>query len=364
MGKGIRVTVHDAQVGQIREVTIGDEARYYAIKSAILSIADQIGINASSAALEWGRTKAGDSVEAVNFLVSQLAYTEQKMYEKKYQPVQYEDLLPLDFSAGEWVDSIRYEQSDVVGNAQDVSGKGDDIPEVDVHYSDVSYAAPLAAIGYSWTQEELRRTAFLRRPLSIARAAAAMEAYRRKINDVALFGNTPKNLTGLFNNANVTQANRPSGQTWATSNSASTPDKILADINAGIVAQWTATQFTSVVDTIVVAPTPFAELLKPRATFSDKSILAWVMENNIATQQQGVRLKIRPGYGLDTAGSGSTARTVFYAKDEDNLVMHIPMPLRFLAPQLRGLKVFIPGEFKYSGVQVRRSPTMYYMDGM
>lgn len=361
----MRVQVRDEDIQAFRFVEV-DDGRFYEIRESITGMANQIGINASKAALEFGRVKTavGDATEALNFLISQLAYTEQKVYEKLYQPMQYTELVPRDFSAGEYVDTIRYETSDMVGQAQDVSGKGDDIPEVDVAYADVSFAVPLAAIGYSYTQEELRRTAFLKRPLSSERLKAAMLAYERKLNDVGLFGNSAKNLTGLYNAAGVTAANRPSGQAWSASNTAGTPDKIIADLNAGITNVWTATQFTTTVDTIVVAPTAFAELLKPRATFSDKSILEWFKENNLAKNQKKVDLNIQPGYGLDTAGAGSGTRALFYAQNPDNLVMHIPMPLRFLAPQLRGLKVFVPGEFKYSGVQVRRTPTMYYMDGV
>ena len=43
--------------------------------------------------------------------------------------------------------------------------------------------------------------------------------------------------------------------------------------------------------------------------------------------------------------------------------MHLPMPLRFLAPQLVGLDVKIPGEYKYSGTIVRYVKSAYYQDG-
>jgi hypothetical protein len=38
--------------------------------------------------------------------------------------------------------------------------------------------------------------------------------------------------------------------------------------------------------------------------------------------------------------------------------------LRFLAPQLVGLGVQVPGEYKYSGVEIRYPKSAYYMDNI
>ena len=51
-------------------------------------------------------------------------------------------------------------------------------------------------------------------------------------------------------------------------------------------------------------------------------------------------------------------------KSDTRLVMHIPLALRFLAPQLVGLSVQVPGEYKYSGVEFRYPKSAYYMDGL
>jgi hypothetical protein len=53
-----------------------------------------------------------------------------------------------------------------------------------------------------------------------------------------------------------------------------------------------------------------------------------------------------------------------YVKSDQRLVAHIPLPLRFLAPQLVGLSVDVPGEYKYSGVEFRYPGSAYYSDGI
>ena len=303
-----------------------------------------------------------DAQEALAFLISQLAYTESGVFERLYTPMQYEQFLPLSFEAGEWADTIRYEIYDYVGRGKRQSGRGRDINEVDVAYADKSFIVALGNIGYSFSQEELRRTAFLRRPISDRKLTAAIIGFRRHMNDVGLFGEAASNFTGLFNNALIPQGNAPVGL-WA--GGATTPDQILNDINTLIQNIWVNTAFNDFPTDIVMAPTAFSFIsFKPRSTTSDTTILTYIKNNNIAKAQTGKDINFWPGYGLDTAGVGSTKRMIGYVKDQQRLVMHIPLPLRFLAPQLVGFQVQVPGEYKYSGVEVRYPKSAFYMDNL
>ena len=78
----------------------------------------------------------------------------------------------------------------------------------------------------------------------------------------------------------------------------------------------------------------------------------------------GDNVSVVPGFGLETAGTGNTTRAVFYVKSPDRLVMHIPQPLRFLAPQAVNLSIKVPGTYRYAGLEVRYLKSMYYMEGM
>jgi hypothetical protein len=331
-----------------------DEARFLAF--------DGLRQHPQIASLLVGDTNVRDAQEALAFIVSQLAYTEGQVFEKLYTPMQYEQLLPIDYSAGEWADSIRYEIYDYAGRGKRSSGKGRDINLVDVAFADKTFPVMNGNIGYDYTTEELRRTAFLRRPISERKLMAAMDGYRRHMNDVGLYGSTVDNLTGLFTSASVPQASAPVGA-WQTG--PKTPDQILSDINAAINAVWANTVFNDFPTDIVMAPTSFAYIsATARSANSDKTILQYVRDNNVAFVQAGVKLNFMPGYGLDTAGVGATKRLMAYTKNDQRLVFHIPLPLRFLAPQLIGLSVQIPGEYKYSGVEFRYPKSAYYMDGL
>ena len=79
----------------------------------------------------------------------------------------------------------------------------------------------------------------------------------------------------------------------------------------------------------------------------------------------GQKLTIRANRFLTTAGSGATARMIAYRRSPEVVKMHIPMRLRFLAPQ--GPEVFryvVPGMFRLGGTDVRLPKEIRYYDGI
>lgn len=311
-----------------------------------------------------------DAGEAMAFIISQLAYTESTVFERLYQPMQFEQLIPISHEAGEWADSIRYEVYDYAGRGKRHSGKGKDIPTVDIAYADKTFPVVNGAIGYDYTTEELRRSVFLRRPIPERKLAAAIDGYRRHMNDVGLYGE--QNLTGLFNNGNVPHGNAPTGGWIALYAAATTADqqtaavaKILADVNSLITGIWTTTQGNDQVTDLVFPPLVYAFLGSTyRSALSDLTLLQVIKNTNIAKQEKNIDINMTAGWSLDTAGVSGATRLMGYVKTDQRLVMHIPLALRFLAPQLTGLSVEVPGEYKYSGVEFRYPGSAYYMDGV
>lgn len=343
----MKITLGD---GRVVEVDDGRHAAFDALKADL----------ALKLTPPDGRVIGRDAGEAMAFLVSQLAYTESQTFERQYQPMQYEQLIPISFEAGEWADSIRYEIYDYAGRGKRSSGRGRDINLVDVAWADKSMPVVNGNIGYDYTSEELRRTAYLRRPIPTAKLNGAMDGYQRHMNDVGLYGESE--LEGLFNSSIVPSANAPTG---AWGGDTTTMAQALADVNKGIQLVWQNTAFNDLPTDCLIAPTAFNYLATtPRSDNSDKTILQYVKENNLAKVQSGIDINFQPGYGLDTAGINATRRMMFYVKSPLRLIMHIPLPLRFLAPQLQGLSVEVPGEYKYSGVEFRYPKSAYYMDGI
>lgn len=299
-----------------------------------------------------------DAPEAMAFVVSQLAHVEATVYKREHQALQYKELVPIDTSAGDYATSVVYQMYDYAGRGKRHSGRGKDIPKVDVAYAQKTLPIVLGVIGYDYSTEELRQSAFLRKPLDTSRAEAAMDAYERHMNDVALFGE--EELTGLFNNPYVPVV-APSVTDWI----GKTPAQVLAAFNALIVQGWTNTNYIEMFNTILLPGTVLAWLAStPRSDNSDMTILEYIKENNIAKTERSITLDIRTGFGLDTAGTGGTKRAMLYNKDPGKVKMHIPMPIKFLPPQANGLLFEVPGEYKYGGVEFIYPKSALYADGL
>jgi hypothetical protein len=308
------------------------------------------GILGMGVGSRYNRSGAKDATEAQAFAVSQLAYVEQNTFERQYAPVLFETLLPgvISYSAGEWAQSIEYQIVDYAGIGKRMSPAANDVPFADVAYARISKPVAYGGIGYFYNQEELRTSAYLGRPLPTEKLKAAMNGYRRHINTVALSGEAASNFTGLFNNASVTIGTPAAAWVGATA------DQIISDFAKGIAAVQAATVNNSTPTKVGVPITQYGYLLRPRSTTSDTTILAF-----IKSVYPG--LEVYPISELATAGATNT-RMVFWNPTDDNMVLHVPMPLRFLAPQPDVLRVVVPGEYKYGGLEIRRPATVYYID--
>lgn len=301
----------------------------------------------------------GDSAEVLAFMVSQLAYTESEAFAKLYVPMQFRDFVPVE-SAGGWADQIRYELVDYAGQGKRISGAGNDIPRVDVQYGEKLFPVVSGAIGYHYTYEEMQKAAFFRTPLQTSRLQAAMEGAERHLNQVALYGESQSNLTGLFNNGNVPQASAVTGN-W----SSATPDQILKDINTLILTIWQNTAYNDTPTDILLPAASMSVISStPRSANSDTTILQYIKANNIAKQERGADINFRTAFGLNTAGSGGTKRMMGYVRNTSRVKMHVTQELQFLAPQFRNLEVFIPGVYRYSGVEFRYPKSAMYVDGL
>lgn len=301
----------------------------------------------------YGRTGARDATEAESFAIGQLTYLEAKAFARWYQPLRYQQLLAgcIDTSAGPYAKAIDYLVSDMVGVGQFISAATSNTPMVDVAYNKITIPVALGGIGYDYTQEDLRTSAFLRQPLSSTKQTAAVMAYQRHCNRVALQGDTPNNFKGLYNNAGATAA-ACAHPPWTSGTGA---DNIIGDIIAAYAAFVAATAGNAVPTMIIFPLSTFQILYTPRASVSDTTIAAFIT--------QTLNVQIMSDAQLETLGvGGSLKRVVFAATNEDNMVFHTPMPLQFLAPQLNGYRVVVPGEYKIGGFELRRVQTVRYMD--
>ena len=174
--------------------------------------------------------------------------------------------------------------------------------------------------------------------------------------------------TGLLNNPNITRSSaapHTSGGTdteWANK----TADEILDDINRVISALWRNNDCSSdaLPNHILVPVEQFGALVTRKVSDdSERSILTYVLENNIATQQGG-ELIISPCKWCSGIGSNSTDRLVCYCNRVDRICFNLTQPLRRMEAEYADMKIKIPYIAHFSEVRFLYPSTVRYLDGI
>ena len=174
--------------------------------------------------------------------------------------------------------------------------------------------------------------------------------------------------TGLLNNPNITRTAadpHTSGGTdtqWANK----TADEILEDINKVISALWRDNDCSSdaLPNHILVPVEQFGALVTRKVSDdSERSILTYVLENNIATQQGG-ELVISPCKWCSGIGTSSSDRMVVYCNRVDRICFNLTQPLRRMEAEYADMKIKIPYIAQFSEVRFLYPSTIRYLDGI
>ena len=173
--------------------------------------------------------------------------------------------------------------------------------------------------------------------------------------------------TGLCNNPNITRtsAARNAGNT-STRWRDKTADEILMDINSVISAVWQENDCSSdaLPNHILIPVEQFGQLVTRKVSDdSERSILTYVLENNIATRQGG-NLVISPCKWCSTIGTDSSDRMVVYMNQVDRICFNLTQPLRRMETEYADMRIKIPYIAQFSEVRFLYPTTVRYMDGI
>lgn len=295
------------------------------------------------------------------FLQPQLAYVESKIFEVKYKDITYNQILPISTEAGEWATSIIYYYMDGRALAKFVGSKSLDVPISEVGAEEVSVKVELGATGYEYSDEELRQAMHNRMNLPTMKAQMARRAFEELTQATALTGNTTHNLPGFINNTNVTASTAVdpgSGTEWVNK----TPAQIIYDVNDMFSDIVVDSLQVEKADTLLLPTAQYNYIVAtPRSDASDMTIAQWLVANSPYLSSMA---DIIPTPELAGAGAGGTDRMMAYTKSPDKVIFHIPMPLKFTAPQRKGRGFEVPGEFKIGGCEFRYPGSARYVDGI
>lgn len=299
---------------------------------------------------------AGEDV----FLARQLIYIQNRQVNTLFTNNQALSYVPVETDVPVGAEQFSTETFTQVGAAAFVTNYGSDFPSADVFVTETLNRMFDIGSSYRYSIQDLRRAAFGGVPLSTKRADASRLAHDTKIDEIALSGDSPRGITGLANNANVTLLTAGGGTVTGAWEGA-TAATIKADLAAmeSTIVLACAGQSSLFPDTLLLDDESYMIInTRPSTTFSDRTILSSYLENSPYIRN------IAPWVKLRNAGAAGVRRAVMYKRNPDILGIKISNSYEQFAPQQEMLQWVVPALSRLSGVIVYRPMAMLYIDGL
>jgi len=294
--------------------------------------------------------KTAMDVNGAAFMQRELEYIKAKSYDVKYPELKARSLFPVSNEAGAGVTSITYRTYDQVGSAEIINAYANDLPRADVSGKETSIPVRTIGTSFGYTITELEAGQLTGRPLDVRRGAAARKAVEIAIDNVAWNGDAESGLPGLLTNPNIPVGNVPNGAGGSALWANKTPAEILADVNDIFNEIFQNTNMVEQGNTLLLPPEQWGILATTRVdAVSDMTILTFIVRNNPYIQSEA---DVIPVNQLTGAGTGGTDIMIAYDKSPEKLELEIPVELRFLPIQERGLEFLIPGTSNIAGLNI------------
>ena len=223
-----------------------------------------------------------DSGESI-FFTRELETIRAKTYDIKYDD-NFKMLATLPISMeGDPLDiDITHRSYGRVGIAK--MGGGDyatDFPSVDIFATETTVKVYPVQASYRYNKDEIARAAKLNRPLESLRAAAARKAIEKKLNDVAMNGDTVTGAVGFFVLSGTSTYTVPVGTASSTIWSTKTSDEILKDLFGISNAIIQSTKGIEIPDTIALPLSSYQLIEQKRlADETEKTVLQYFLETS------------------------------------------------------------------------------------
>jgi hypothetical protein len=277
------------------------------------------------------------------FLARELETILQRTFEVEYADIKYSSIIPISTEVGNGASSFTYRVFDKQGSMKVISDKAQDLPRADVLRKEVTH--PVRSLGgsFAYTVQETRAAAMVPgMNLEQRRANAVRRAYEEKVQEIAYFGDAASGMKGFFNND---QVDKLVPSVWFDT---ATTDEMLELLNEGPTRLVQNSNMKEMPDTMLVPYNVYRIIsTRPRSTTSDTTVMEFFLRTN------PMITSIEPINELEATKSFSYLskdRIICYNRNPDKLQLHIPQPLEFFPPQLRGLEYVVPAHSRIGGM--------------
>jgi len=309
-------------------------------------------------ALELQRRYHIDGAESI-FIERQLESVRQKVVEVMYADLLVRMLVPVSNEDDPGAETIRVDAYDSFGVAKIVRSYAKDFPRADIKAFEMRAVIKSLGDSYGYNIQEARAAAFANRPLEQRKANSAIKAMAQLLERIGLLGDTPNNLTGLFNIPNAQIYTTPNGAASSPLWVNKTADEILKDMNAIWRTVVVNTKNVERPDTMLMPLTQWGIVsTTPRSPTTDTTILKFFLANNPDVKT------VVPVYRLTGQGVSGTDRIMCYKRDPDVLQLAIPQEFEQFPPQYEGLELSVPCHMRTAGDLCFRPQAVIYADGV
>ncbi|EMB4322224.1 DUF2184 domain-containing protein [Pluralibacter gergoviae] len=299
---------------------------------------------------------------ALSFLTQQAAHIEAELYRIEYPQLKYNSLVPLDNSAPDWTKVVMFRGIDARGELQVFGPNSTDVPTVEIAMTQGFHEVKTAALGYTYSIEEIGFAAMNNTNLDAEKGQAVRDVVEQGLNKIYLLGHD-KLGEGLYTSPNVPVRSAPA--TLAALVSA------IPTAGAQPVIDFFAAAYNGVYldqTTTVHRPNTFAlpaeqfqllqRTLLDTKNASNLTLLEFLRTNfKDMTFEDDILLK--------ELGAASSDRMVTYKKDIRVVKGHDVMPLQFLAPATADNVNFkVPAITRTGGTEWRIPKAANYTDGV
>lgn len=276
-------------------------------------------------------------------------------------------------TGGGWVDyvsaqSIAYGITGGSGSGPVHAGGANGLPMVSANVEKGLYRAHVFAAGLRVLFVEMQKAAQIGRSLDQMLTDGIRKAYDKHMDQHVYTGIEEYGTTGLLNDPEAAETTVSTGAAGATEWSKKTPDEILVDVNAALMANWAAAEYdeTAKPNHILIPYEQYADILTRKVTeLATETILDFLLKNNASTKNGG-SLYIGPTRWCKGAGTGKTDRMAVYVNSSRFVSMDELVPLSRImsGPNVANVCYDTAYMANISQVQVLYPQTIAYYDGI
>ncbi|CAI1512886.1 Uncharacterized protein conserved in bacteria [Serratia quinivorans] len=300
---------------------------------------------------------------ALSFLVQQAAYIESEIYRLEYPQYKYSSLVPLDDSAPDWTKQVVFRSVDARGELKLFGPNSTDVPTVDIAMNQGFHEIKTAALGYTYTLEEIGFAQLNNVNLDVEKGQAVRDVTEQGMNKIYLLGHDEIG-EGLFTSGNVSKETAPATLKQLVADIPTKGTQPIVDLFAAGYNQVYLTNTKT-----VRRPTDF--LLPPE----QMQLLMRTMLNSSNASNYTLLQFLRENFKdmdftddllLTKADGGHAAdRMMVYQKDMRVVKGHDVMPLQFLAPATAdNINFKVPAICRTGGTEWRIPKAAHYVDGV